>query len=532
MRRHIWLIALTIALAAFGLTGCFDTLTQPERDNELDPTGPGGPDIPAMPGSLRATVSDRLVSLTWTVSDTTDIGAYVVYRWEVEDEEDEQFEQIETVEESTYDDADVLNGLVYEYRIASVTRSGLEGDASPPVRVVPSIFSIAINQGAEHTATRSVSISTSASAGTELMQFSENADMSGASWIPYSTTGNWQLSEGDGAKTVYARFRDATDSESSIVSDSITLDTWAVISSVTEDSGGETLAPGDVLHLTIDAGETGGEATVEIEDVAPLIELYDDGTAGDAVAEDGVYERDYEIEPGAETVDATVTGYFADALGNEAEPMTAPGTVTILVGPEPVTLQAPVVLGERRIALSWSRSLIEDFGAYLLYRSYVPGVDTSTDRELIAELTTAGSTSFTDGGLEPDSTYYYAVYVSDDFGQQAVSNEVSATTLPNEPPDPVELYAPWADTTSVELSWSRSDAEDFLEYEVITWEQVPPAPPDPDTKRVLSRIADIAQTFYTHTSVEPTVVYWYQIAVVDSFGARALSDSVSASVTP
>lgn len=533
MRRKFLALTLMIALAASGLSGCFDTLTQPERDNALDPAAPGGEsDAPDTPGSLRATVSDRLVSLTWTVGDTTGIGEYVVYRWEVEDEESERFEEIDTTEDMSYDDEDVLNGMVYEYRVSSVNRLGLEGETSPALRVVPNIFSIAINQGADKTASRSVTISTSATTGTELMQFSESADLAGASWVPYSSTANWQLSADDGVKTVYARFRDATDSESEIVSDTITLDRWAAIDSVTQDSDGAVLAPGDVLHLTLDAGETGGEATVEIDGVVSLVELYDDGTAGDTTPDNGVYERDYVIVPGSEAVDATVTGYFMDEVGNEAEPMTAPGTVTILEGPEPVTMNVPVVLSERRISLSWTRSLALDFGAYVLYRSYVSGVDSSTDRELIAEITTPGTTTYVDGGLEPDSTYYYAVYVSDDFGQTAVSNEVSATTDPNEPPAPVELYAPWADTSSISLSWSRSSAEDFLEYEVISWEQEPPAPPDPDTKRVLSRIGDPGETFYTHVAPDADLVYWYRIAVVDSFGARAVSDSVSAMLEP
>ncbi|MBD3367973.1 MAG: hypothetical protein GF405_07360, partial [Candidatus Eisenbacteria bacterium] len=61
MRRKILAMALMIALAALGLSGCFDTLAQPERDNELDPSGGGGSDVPDTPSSLRATVSDRLV---------------------------------------------------------------------------------------------------------------------------------------------------------------------------------------------------------------------------------------------------------------------------------------------------------------------------------------------------------------------------------------------------------------------------------------------------------------------------------------
>ena len=184
----------------------------------------------------------------------------------------------------------------------------------------------------------------------------------------------------------------------------------------------------------------------------------------------------------------------------------------------------------KMLGLSWSRSNEADFGRYKLYRSYVPGVASSTVRELIAELSSQGDTDFTDTGLDPDSTYYYAVYVVDQIGLSALSNEVFGTTLANEPPDPVELYAPWApDTTSLEISWAASEAEDFREYELIGWDQDPPNPPNSADKRLLARFPMRDDTFYTHASLIDSFVYWYQVIVVDSFGARAASDSVSGS---
>ncbi len=82
------------------------------------------------------------------------------------------------------------------------------------------------------------------------------------------------------------------------------------------------------------------------------------------------------------------------------------------------------------------------------------------------------------------------------------------------------------------LSWSQSDEEDFKEYEVIGWEQDPPNPPNSSEKRVLARMTTASETFYTHSSLVDTLVYWYEVAVVDSFGARALSNSVSGSPRP
>ena len=118
-------------------------------------------------------------------------------------------------------------------------------------------------------------------------------------------------------------------------------------------------------------------------------------------------------------------------------------------------------------------------------------------------------------------------------GLTSVSNEVSATTLANVPPDPVELYPPWASSdTTLEISWSVSDADDFMYYELIGWEQDPPSPPATSEKRVITRIDVRSETFYTHESLDASMVYWYEVAVIDSFSAETLSNTVSGSPAP
>ncbi len=531
MRRKRALMLLATALLLSTLFGCFNTLSQPERENPADP---GNPDtssrVPPRPTALGATVSDRNVVLSWYVSDTSRVDHYNVYRWEVEDADSEDYELLDTADSMSFEDEGVRNGQEYRYKVSCVNSFGLEGRLSSARSVVPRPFSVAIEQGRPKTGSRNVTLTLAASGSASLMQVSNESDLSSAPWFTFQTSYSWQLTAGDGEKTVYARFRDQEDNESDVVSDTIELDTRAVIRSLTEDTGGEVQYAGDVIHFSLDAGETNGNASVSIGTAATDIALYDDGTEGDNTADDGVYERDYVVEYGVEAVDALVTGEFTDEVGNDADPLQADGTVTIHEPPEPVTMHAPVVLSERRISLSWSRSTDSDFDAYRLYRSYLPGVDTSVDRELIASLQSSSQTDYTDSGLEPDSTYYYAVYVVDEIGLSDISNEVSATTLANEPPDPVELYAPWApDSTSLMISWSESDAEDFRQYELVGWQQDPPNPPDDATKHVLARFNTAGETFYTHTSLIDTLVYWYQVAVKDSFGAVALSDSVSGS---
>ena len=174
-----------------------------------------------------------------------------------------------------------------------------------------------------------------------------------------------------------------------------------------------------------------------------------------------------------------------------------------------------------------------DFDSYKLYRSYIQGVDTSQERVLIADITNQTLTDFTDTGLEPDSTYYYAVYVFDEIGLSVISNEVVGTTMENDPPTPVELAEPWApDSSSLELSWSVNSDDDFLAYELFCWDQDPPNPPDLGTKRVIARLTDRTETFFTHENLVESFVYWYEVSVVDSFGATTPSNTVSGSPRP
>ena len=533
MKRYITGAALLLALVT-GLSGCLDTLVEPGHSNPLDPSNPDtSSPVPARPTELTAVVSDRLVELSWSVGDASAIDHYRIYRWEVEGGEDEDYELIDTTTETEYPDTDVRNGQAYYYKVSGVNELGLEGKASREIIVIPRMFSVTINQGNPKTSSRNVALRMSASAETEIMQVSNEPDMSDAQWEPYVSAYSWSLLPGDGDKTVYVRFRDAADNESSIVSDDIELDTRAVIESVTEDSDGEDLAAGDVIHFTLTAGELHGQAAVDLGTIVPDIVLYDDGTGGDTVPEDGVYERDYIIDPGVEVVNGPVIGTFTDEVGNRAEPVLAAGTVTVLDPPTAVEMSTPIPLSERQIVLSWSRNNDADFSAYKLYRSYVPGVDGSTERELIGDFSSQSTTEYTDTGLEPETTYYYAVYVVDRVGLTTISNEVSATTSENEPPAAVELFTPWSPgSLSLELSWTVSDAEDFAYYELIVWEEDPPAPPATSDKRIIARIETRSETFYTHESLDESIIYWYEVAVVDSFGAQTLSNTVSGSPLP
>ncbi|MFH1111919.1 MAG: hypothetical protein V1712_02510 [Patescibacteria group bacterium] len=96
-------------------------------------------------------------------------------------------------------------------------------DVTPPTNT-----SVSINAAATVTNTIDVTLTLGA-VGASDMIIGNASDFVGSSWVTFSTSKAWALTSGNGVKTVYAKFRDAANNISAVVSDTITLDTSAVI---------------------------------------------------------------------------------------------------------------------------------------------------------------------------------------------------------------------------------------------------------------------------------------------------------------
>ena len=94
--------------------------------------------------------------------------------------------------------------------------------------------------------------------------------------------------------------------------------------------------------------------------------------------------------------------------------------------PTPVALSSSVTSTKTSLALSWAANADSDFGSYKVYRSDKPGV--TFNDTLIASIGSQGSTSATDTGLTPKTTFYYRVFVVNTSGVYSGSDEVSAST--------------------------------------------------------------------------------------------------------
>ena len=137
----------------------------------------------------------------------------------------------------------------------------------------PTNGSISINSGAISTNSRNVTLTTSATdpdgSSVYQMELSEDPSFSGASYQAYATSASFTLSLGDGAKTVYARFKDGMGHQSASSSASIFLDTTPPSISITSPANLATVS--STIPVTATATSTAGIASVQFYlDGSPL----------------------------------------------------------------------------------------------------------------------------------------------------------------------------------------------------------------------------------------------------------------------
>jgi len=483
--------------------------------------------FPGTPTNVKAIVDDASILISWQMSDTSGIHYYYIYR------KDSVVTEMGLLDSSfvmKYEDNNVINERIYYYQVAAVNDSGYVGKRSAEVSARPNMFNIIIENGEEYTNNKRVTLTLIAPSNTRNMMFANDSLFINASWINYTTTmTNWELSQGDGTKFVYVKFKDYDGNVTkNRIFDTIILDTKAIISEVTENTNGQIKVPGQNIHFTLNSGEQAGTATIDIGNAATGIKLYDDGTSGDTQANDGLYEVEYRIPSGIKTKNAIVTGHFTDRVNNVAEDATALGRVTIGQDPLAVTLYPPTTTGEQEksLELYWSQYTDDDFSSYRLYRKTSAGVDTLSN--LVTTINNKETTNHTDTGVKENIEYYYRVFVFDTFGGAKGSNEVKGqVSYDDENPTPVSLLTPTPvgnSLTSLHLTWSKNSDDDFESYRIYRTEA--PAQVD-STSFLVNIIYDQDIINYDDADLKEDTEYNYQIYVFDTGGKSAGSNKVT-----
>jgi len=108
--------------------------------------------------------------------------------------------------------------------------------------------------------------------------------------------------------------------------------------------------------------------------------------------------------------------------------------VDTVLPPEPVELGSAQNITQTGMHIIWHRSTSEDFSHYSLYSSTSPGVTVNSN--LVKTISDLDTWNLYVGGLTPNTTYYYKIFVVDNSGLSAGSQEKAIKTLEDGTVDP------------------------------------------------------------------------------------------------
>lgn len=490
-----------------------------ERKLDSGDVGFEPPDKLPVPTALKIFHLADGIELSWQISDSDMVAYFNIYYSDLEENE---FIYWDSTSAYTKTITTLNTGQVYYFKVAAVDTNDVEGSGSTNVSSRIGVTSIVINNNNTFTNSPDVLVSYVYPVTPLLVKISENSDLNGAVWQNFRQPGSFELSDGDGVKYLYAllRFNDGSESSAS-VSDSIILDTRAFIDSTYFVADSSVLLAGDTVHFYVNAGEPGGEAYISFAGLNHL-DLYDNAGSGDTMADDGIYSRRYIVPIDIEIENGVVTGSFIDEAGNSADDTPSASQINIAIPPEPMLLQT-IVESSSQISLSWS--IVDpgnsDFSSYRIYRETSPGVTETS--ELIANIASRTTLSYTDNNLNDNQLYVYRVYAYASDGLITQSEESSATTVVNTPPSAVTLAVGLIDELTISLSWTENSDDDFESYQIYRGNAIDVT--DLIGQR-LSAINNQVQTSYTDVRFDTLDTYYYVIYVYDKQGLKSAKSNV------
>ncbi len=354
-------------------------------------------------------------------------------------------------------------GSTYQLTVAEVDSRGIEGRHATPLVVTPSRYSISLSDcstgSSSVTKSPSVCIRLFALRSTVTVEVADDASFTeNVEVFDFPQTNpptiQHRLVDDDpshqGSRTIYARFTTDTGAQSAVVSDQIRYDAYAAIDSVVVTPRDHVFVTGETIHFAAYAAqrETGGSVSFSLNNPSKSFSVpkfaNDNGTNGDRVAGDGVYEVDYTVngQTQNEITDATPQGVFTDPYGNSSAEQRSDQVVTVNVPPPALRLNTPAPFSNG-VSLSYTASTVADWASYETYYSTdslaLAGAECATCPvpppspctgicHWDSWNTDPTRSSFTISGLTACTRYFFRIFVRDTGGLSTGSNIVGSTT--------------------------------------------------------------------------------------------------------
>lgn len=215
--------------------------------------------------------------------------------------------------------------------------------------------------------------------------------------------------------------------------------------------------------------------------------------------------------------------YVFDTAGNSTGSNIVQRTTPANSPPAAVLLQEPTMIAGSSTSLSlrWTPNTDDDFAAYQL-RRWPRNLADSLYYIVVKEFSDPKITSYIDSGLEPNTLYFYQIYVFDAAGNSAASKIVQRTTSVNEPPKPLVLAQPVDEVSGLKLNWSPSTENDFANYRLY---RSTVAKLD-SSGTPIAVINNASTTEYKDTSASIDVLYYYRVYVFDQYGLPSRGSNI------
>ncbi len=156
---------------------------------------------------------------------------------------------------------DGIKAVYVKYRDAARNEEDAVRDEIILDREAPTGGGIVVANGQGYTREQTVVLSLTAT-GASLMQVSEDNGFTGVSWEPFAAAKPFVLSNGQGPKTVYARFQDEAGWVTNFISDGITFDSIAPGNNSLAINGGSFATSSTAVTLTIGTNEPEAEMRI------------------------------------------------------------------------------------------------------------------------------------------------------------------------------------------------------------------------------------------------------------------------------
>ncbi len=159
------------------------------------------------------------------------------------------------------------------------------------------------------------------------------------------------------------------------------------------------------------------------------------------------------------------------------------------------------IAGAGKLLISWWPSLTADVVKYRIYRGLTPKSLT-----VVGEVSSA-KLSYLDSGLEPGTTYYYAVSAVDKDGIESRLSKIAAFKTKPRPQPPKGIGVKQIGENAILITWDRG-SPDTVSYQVYRRYYL----------IITKMIAKTTKTQYIDRDVKPNTTYYYWVRAVDKYG--------------